>query len=430
MNLKGLNVPNRTITVFEHDVLKLDYKGFSQNELDALTVWQEKRDKQYFTRIHKGIKFNSWVGIIQLPTLTIEILPKTDRTSQSSEQQVRSILLYMIECSLGISPDTNFDSKIETQNANLLHLLSRLFISLLEEIIRTGLIKKYRWNDELRSPVLKGKLLIDKQFKYNFIHIEKFACRFSAYDKNHLLHNIIKTALTHIEELYLPNDIYDKILNFKYYFENNTDIYVSDKIFSSIKWDRKNQHYFKAIQIARLLLSGLSPNFYNGKENIFSILVDMNELFESYIAAKIVEASKNTTSRVRVQREHTFWERKLIRPDIILEFNGKKVVIDTKWKLPANNYPADSDLKQMYVYNKVIGCSDAILLYPSLNQREQPSISIIKNGKYFDGTICSMWEVKLVEKKNGTIVPDKKIGKVLIDSLISADKMNSKISKF
>lgn len=64
-----------------------------------------------------------------------------------------------------------------------------------------------------------------------------------------------------------------------------------------------------------------------------------------------------------------FWKRKTIRPDILLEYvkNGqpKRIIVDTKWKVPPNGKPNDADLKQMFVYNVQFDASESVLLYPA-----------------------------------------------------------------
>jgi 5-methylcytosine-specific restriction endonuclease McrBC regulatory subunit McrC len=41
-------------------------------------------------------------------------------------------------------------------------------------------------------------------------------------------------------------------------------------------------------------------------------------------------------------------------------------VLDTKWKVPPNGLPSDSDLQQMFLYNELLGSQRAILLYPKV----------------------------------------------------------------
>jgi 5-methylcytosine-specific restriction enzyme subunit McrC len=40
------------------------------------------------------------------------------------------------------------------------------------------------------------------------------------------------------------------------------------------------------------------------------------------------------------------------------------LIVDTKWKVP-RGLPSDGDLKQMFVYNELIGNTHSVLLYPS-----------------------------------------------------------------
>jgi 5-methylcytosine-specific restriction enzyme subunit McrC len=47
-----------------------------------------------------------------------------------------------------------------------------------------------------------------------------------------------------------------------------------------------------------------------------------------------------------------------------LRQNARTLIIDTKWKLPEDNKPSDSDLKQMFMYNEYWQNANAILFYP------------------------------------------------------------------
>ena len=80
---------SRLIQVFEHERLTLGSRGsersISRRELDQLYTFNDRNENRYFTGIRDGVKFSSYVGVIQIGTLTIEILPKPDRNASGSK---------------------------------------------------------------------------------------------------------------------------------------------------------------------------------------------------------------------------------------------------------------------------------------------------------------------------------------------------------
>ena len=79
---------SRTIQVFEHETLTLheDQWGqrLTQDELSRLYEFNDKYENSYFTGIRNGIKLGSYVGVIQIGGLTLEILPKVDKRKEQS----------------------------------------------------------------------------------------------------------------------------------------------------------------------------------------------------------------------------------------------------------------------------------------------------------------------------------------------------------
>ena len=102
------------------------------------------------------------------------------------------------------------------------------------------------------------------------------------------------------------------------------------------------------------------------------------------------------------QNRKDFWETKRIRPDIILEKEGKKYVLDTKWKILDEASPSDDDLKQMYVYNLYFNSERSILLYPDVLNLS-PRYGTYKLQHLFEGKPekephkCAVGFVKLVD---------------------------------
>ena len=79
-----------------------------------------------------------------------------------------------------------------------------------------------------------------------------------------------------------------------------------------------------------------------GKENGFSILFEMNYLYEEYIGVLLKEVISESNIRISTQEKskyllwNTLRERNEIalKPDIVIYKNNMpKIIIDTKWKL-------------------------------------------------------------------------------------------------
>ena len=176
----------------------------------------------------------------------------------------------------------------------------------------------------------------------------------------------------------------DRVFGILLAFPELDDIKVRPETFENLGFDRKTAPYREAIEIAALLLLNYRPDISNGHNNILAILFDMNDLWEEYIFRQLKRHCFEGWN-ITAQHEKNFWKqtatnrRKRIRPDMVILANGKKIIIDTKWKLPDDNIPSDNDLKQMYVYNQYWE-GTSILLYPQAIYSTQP---VFEKGEFY-----------------------------------------------
>jgi 5-methylcytosine-specific restriction enzyme subunit McrC len=113
-------------------------------------------------------------------------------------------------------------------------------------------------------------------------------------------------------------------------------------------------------------------------------MFDMNRLWEAYVYQVIRKAVKEN-EKVSAQQSKDFWESthvsNKIRPDMLLEFGEHRIILDTKWKMPENSKPADSDLHQMFAYNIRFKAKRSYLLYPSQDMK-----NILIEGEFLDSS--------------------------------------------
>lgn len=354
------------IQVFEYQKLRYDDSGiFRKNHFDAMVKFNELHQNKYFTIIHKGIRFGSFVGVIQIGGLTIEILPKADNNEKADKNLWQNVLLNMLKVCKHIQVESISETQLKKRYQSILDVYFELYLNEVERLVKKGLIKKYRKNQSNQNS-LKGKLLFAQNIQQNLVHKEHFYCEHQVYDKNHLLHQILLKGLL-VLKTFVNDSLKDKLNRLLYEFQDFENINIQKKHFDKIIIDRKNYDYQKAIDIAKIIILNYSPSLNYGNDNLLTLLFDMNALWEEYIF-RILQKHKTDEIEVSFQNSDKFWENKRIRPDIVLKTEYETFVIDTKWKIIEANNPSDNDLKQMFVYNLHWKAEKTLLLYPKTNQ--------------------------------------------------------------
>ncbi len=366
-----------------------DAKPFKYKHWEALChyhakqITQENNGNEYFRILNKGIQFTNYVGVIQAGNLTIEILPKTDksRTTASNctvdelkgEEQVsrkgwHDVLLQMLkECRLLDINHVDY-ANLNLRSNSILEIYLELFLNETEKLLHEGLVKKYK-KSEGNTLAMKGQLLFDKHINQNLVHAERFFIRYTTYSRTNIYNQLLFKTLRLIRQISSNPYLIDKVNRLVLDFPELPDCKASASTFKQLTFDRKTERYREAIAISKMLLLNYRPDISGGEENVLAILFDMNELWEEFVYRRLKKAAP-LEMEVKRQNKKYFWYNhlsenyKTIRPDIVITYRGKNVIVDTKWKIIDDLRPADEDLKQMFVYNLYWKADEAVLLYP------------------------------------------------------------------
>lgn len=403
------------IQVFEYEKLRfVDNNDFTESHFKTLVKFNETHDNKYFKPIYNGIQFNSYVGIIQIGGITIEILPKADRNTYSTQKEKdtwQGVLLNMLRICKKIQIDTVSETQLKKRYHSILDAYFEMYLDEIEQLVKRGFIKKYR-KRQSNKLALKGKMVFSKNLQKNIVHKERFYCEHSEYDKNHLIHQILLEGL-HVLERLKTSFLSDRINRLKFQFDAIERKTITNTHFKKIVIDRKSKPYERALNIAKMLILNYSPNISYGQDNMLTLLFDMNVLWEEYVF-RILHKNKPLNTTVSFQNKKDFWKSnnrtKTIRPDIVIKENNTDIiyVIDTKWKIRDNSNPDDNDLKQMFVYNLHWKSEKSLLLFPKTHQTDSEYgeyqylsnnmtenkcklgfISVLENGKIKEGAILS-----------------------------------------
>lgn len=358
------------IQVFEYERLYHEGRKGGQlttSQFEALVQYNQAHDNRFFTVIHQGIKFKQYVGVIQVGKLTIEILPKADRHSFSDADrgQWHEVLFQMLRACRLLRLEESSDADLRIRHAALHDLYIQQFLWEVEQLVHKGLTKQYRQKESNRN-VLTGRLEFQEHLSRNLVHKERFFVRHQVYDLIHVLHEIINEALLIIPLVSTNPNLADRVARLRLSFPETQHRKITKSLFDGLTYGRKTEHYRRAIELARLLLLNYSPDIRKGLNPVLAILFDMNELFEEYIYRQVKKRAGSFGFEVRRQKRKQFWEKKLIKPDIVIQKESDTYVLDTKWKVLKEAKPSDTDLKQMYAYHHYWKAKRTYLLYPNV----------------------------------------------------------------
>ena len=356
------------ITTFEHCTLKLD-RDLTEQQLNGLHAFYGN-GSDAFTLVHRGIRTGSFVGVIQVGNLTLEILPKADK--QNGETFWRSRLIDMLRVVTKLPLQAPSESKLALRPGALLHLYFELFVRELEQLVRRGLVRQYH-RKRRNSTALKGRLVMSEHLRQNMVHKERFAVEHDVYDRDHTIHQILLKALQLIGHLDHNNVLRSRLAGLELDFPQQSNIAISPALFERLSpklTTRKFAPYARAMHIAQLLLLNHHPDLKGGRQQVLALVFNMNNLWESFVAAALRRYLGEDIS-IKVQPRVKFWKNSSdstvhLIPDIIITRGKINFALDTKWKnLDSNNpKPSMNDLRQLFSYSHYFNCEGAALVFP------------------------------------------------------------------
>ncbi|MCR8666232.1 McrC family protein [Aestuariibaculum sp. M13] len=394
------------ITVFEHESLRVDRgeQRLTHGQLEALQLFYGENGVPYYSLIHNGVRFNEYVGVIQVGRTVIEVLPKADKSNDAIKW--RNMLITMLNAVGIFDIQAPSSSDLRLRSNSILDLYFELFIKEVEYLLHRGLVKKYRKTEGNRT-ALKGSIQFPKHLRQNLIHKERFYLKYTTYDKEHNLHAILYKALKLLSYINTNAQLNSRLGALLLDFPEVNDIKITEAVFDKLVYDRKSESYRNAIEIAKLILLNYHPDVHRGTNNVLALMFDMNRLWEQFVYVSLRKHKSNNTT-IAAQNTKAFWKpqegyRSKMKPDIVLN-KGKEdcVVLDTKWKNINGYNPSPEDLRQMFVYMKYYGAKKVALVYPG-------EVSAQKSGLYYDHTSADSKDLSSEECSVISISVDKEI---------------------
>ena len=391
---------SKLIRIFEHQAIKLnqDIDGvtFDKAALEDLQGYYGDKGVPYYSLTNNGVKFNEFVGVIQVGNTVIEVLPKADKTTDDKTYW-QELLVKMLSAVGLFDIQSTSDSSLKLKSNSILDLYFILFIKEVEYLLHSGLAKQYR-KKEGNVTALKGSIQFAKHIQQNLTHQERFYVRHTTYDVEHKLHFILYKTLRLLKQINTNAELHSRIGVLLLHFPEMPDIKVTEATFDTLVFNRKTQPYKKAIGIAKLLLLQYHPDVITGRHNVLALMFDMNKLWEKFVYVSL-RKYKEAHITVSAQTTKSFWrssdngQYSPMRPDIVINNENSKecVVLDTKWKNLNGSSPSSDDLRQMYVYHKYYKATRVALVYPgTVSEKKEGKFELIGDIENEVTNICSI----------------------------------------
>lgn len=337
---------------------------------------------KYFKETWGKVKARQYCGIINYNNEDFYILPKI--TKDCSDNNL-DIFIYMLRHVYDIKVENeDLASSKSIKSNNLLEIFIQMFAKNLFKQFQKGIYKEYITEQD-NLTTLRGKYLINENFKYNFTK-NKIYCEYDEFSEDNSLNQFFLYTVRVLQK-YAKNK---KMLKQCELILNEVEYKQIDINRVDIHFNRLNQRFKNSFEFAMLLLNKSIPLFSKDKKS-FAFLFDMNVLFEKFIA-KIVKESFND---VEIPKSNKEFGDLSLRPDIIVK--SENLIIDCKYKIIDDKKASREDKYQMYIYEKNYeDINKTMLLYPMHLKDIDKNLFLGKNKKkvkllmksinlYFDG---------------------------------------------
>ncbi|MDN4039799.1 McrC family protein [Massilia sp. YIM B02443] len=319
------------------------------------------------------------VGVLVAEGCSLEILPKIDAKSGGEADrivQIRRRLVHMLALAIDIKIDVGKVAHLDWQNETLLEILIRIFSEKLVDALRQGMPRRYAGHEE-DLPSMRGRLDVVRQFTKFAADPSRLACRYDGLSADIALNRIMKAAVERLTRISRSIANLSRLRDLSLAFADIATESVPALRWGDVVLDRTNARWRELLNMARLLLGKRFQTTSSGEGTGFSLLFEMNTLFEEYVGRSVTRALSGSHLNVVRQGGRIYCLEGesgglfQTKPDILIK-NGDTVVqvIDTKWKRIALQVDdkkrgvSQSDVYQLMAYGSLYDCQRLTLLYP------------------------------------------------------------------
>jgi len=349
-------------------------RTFSLTKIFLDTLEMIDPDQKCFIITRDRIRVKQQVGVIRIDGFTIQIFPKLfkDRFLEHQSIIARNLAVML---SYSLIPFSQVGmAGLDEEDLDLLEIFIHMYATNLLSLLSHWQSREYLTK---REPLrfVQERILTREYWNPARLHI--IPCQFHKFSQDTLINRTLKycsTLMLRQTRNYKTVSLLRQILLILEPVEY-TSVTVHEV--RHIQINRLNRKYAPFIKFCEFYLSHTTIALQASTTEIFSLVISMDKIFESFIAGIITHhphiLPKGITCKTQYHAGHLALDHKekglfRLKPDIVLFQKKVLAVIDTKYKLlsDARTYEnvSQSDVYQMYAYGAKTGADKIMLLYP------------------------------------------------------------------
>jgi 5-methylcytosine-specific restriction enzyme subunit McrC len=421
----------------------LDAQWLDARLFDRLREYDfRRRDGAVFAWRHEDASAGQWVGVIQLPGLVVELLPKIEGDGDSQEDAVslaRDNLLAMLAESGDVPLRARDLASLSTRKAPLHEALVALFARrLLAELLRGPDRSYVHESDDLRT--IRGKLLVGRHVSRNAARRERFTCAFEEYSIDTALSRVLLATCRALLGMASADTTREALSHCVLVLQDVGDVGDPLPWLDRVVLTRQNERFAELLVFCRMVLQQLAPTARAGRASTFSLLFDMDRVFEGFIAGflrrRVLPDLPDTRvlPQARGRRDYLLraedgLDALRLKPDLLVEAPTARLVIDTKWKrLGGKSHErsggvSSGDLYQLAAYTRRFGVARSVLLYPRTSGATERAFQLLDKHGQPEGAEVRVRFVDLhrnLRHTDGREALAAELRALLVDNLVAA----------
>lgn len=352
--------------------------------LDSAAIGHD-RETVLDWRWRRAPRAKSSCGVLRLPDLEVEILPKltVDIADESQTALARRNFLYMLSLS-GHLPFREKDlAEVADHDLPLSEALASAFANRLFRELSRGVERAYETVDRTESFV-RGRIRFSEQIRRNFGQDHLVHIRYERYQSDTQLNRILLATVKRLQSLCRSQRALAMLSRCELQFDGVSGVRLTKPAIDAVQLTRNSQRFAPLIGFARIVEAQRGVGMSGRNTETFSLLFPMEQVFERFVAALFRMELSAIGHKGAVIRTQARGDRRALledsggrahlwlKPDIVISSARGDVVavIDTKWKQLSGGAGfgrqgvSPDDIFQLSAYARRYESSRNVLLYP------------------------------------------------------------------